>query len=102
MNEIIKINNHDVTVKEYKGQRVVTFKDIDMVHERPEGTAKRNFNDNKDKFIENEDFFSIPYSEFCTEYVPNPPKGGNPNIPVYLVTEQGYLMLVKSLTDDLA
>ena len=102
MNEIIKINNHDVTVKEHKGKRVVTFKDIDMVHERPEGTAKRNFNENKDKFIENEDFFSIPYSEFCTEYVPNPPKGGNPNIPVYLVTEQGYLMLVKSLTDDLA
>ncbi len=102
MNEIIKINNHDVTAKEYKGQRVVTFKDIDAVHERPEGTAKRNFNENKDKFIENEDFFSIPYSEFCTEYVPNPPKGGNPNIPVYLVTEQGYLMLVKSLTDDLA
>ena len=95
MNEIIKINNHDVTAKEYKGQRVVTFKDIDTVHERPEGTAKRNFNENKD-------FFSIPYSEFCTEYVPNPPKGGNPNIPVYLVTEQGYLMLVKSLTDDLA
>ena len=102
MNEIIKINNHDVTAKGYKGQRVATFKDIDAVHERPEGTAKRNFNENKDKFIENEDFFSIPYSEFCTEYVPNPPKGGNPNIPVYLVTEQGYLMLVKSLTDDLA
>lgn len=31
MNEIIKINNHDVKVKEYKGQRVVTFdgKEID-------------------------------------------------------------------------
>lgn len=41
MNEIIKINNHDVAVKEYKGQRVVTFKDIDTVHERPDGTAKR-------------------------------------------------------------
>lgn len=102
MNEIIKINNHDVTVKEYKGQRVVTFKDIDMVHERPDGTAKRNFNDNKKHFIEGEDFFAIPYSEFCTEFVPNPPKGGNPNVPVNLMAEQGYLMLVKSLTDDLA
>ncbi|EOS48331.1 hypothetical protein C810_01421 [Lachnospiraceae bacterium A2] len=102
MNEIIKINNHDVEVKEYKGQRVVTFKDIDTVHERPAGTAKRNFNDNKKHFIEGEDFFAIPYSEFCTEFVPNPPKGGNPNVPVNLMTEQGYLMLVKSLTDDLA
>lgn len=102
MDEIIKINNHDVAVKEYKGQRVVTFKDIDTVHERPDGTAKRNFNDNKKHFIEGEDFFAIPYSEFCTEFVPNPPKGGNPNVPVNLMTEQGYLMLVKSLTDDLA
>ncbi len=102
MNDIIKINNHDILIKEYKGQRVVTFKDIDVVHGRPEGTAKRNFNDNKKHFIEGEDFFTISYSEFCTEYVPNPPKGGNPNIPVNLMTESGYLMLVKSFTDDLA
>ncbi len=102
MNDIIKINNHDISIKEYKGQRVVTFKDIDAVHGRPEGTAKRNFNDNKKHFIEGEDFFTISYSEFCTEYVPNPPKGGNPNIPVNLMTESGYLMLVKSFTDDLA
>lgn len=102
MREIIVVNNHELKVKEFNGQRVVTFKDIDTVHERPEGTAKRNFNDNKKRFIEGEDFFTIPYSEFCTEYVPNPPKGGNPNIPVNLMTESGYLMLVKSFTDDLA
>lgn len=36
--EIEKINNTELSVKVYKGQRVVTFKDIDMVHERPEGT----------------------------------------------------------------
>ena len=33
MNEVIRIGNHDVAIKMYKGQRVVTFKDIDMVHE---------------------------------------------------------------------
>lgn len=42
MNEI-QINNQSLQVKEYKGQRVVTFKDVDTVHGRPEGTAKRNF-----------------------------------------------------------
>lgn len=99
---IVHIGEADISVKEYNGQRVVTFKDIDAVHGRPEGTAKRNFNDNKKHFIEGEDFFTISYSEFCTEYVPNPPKGGNPNIPVNLMTESGYLMLVKSFTDDLA
>lgn len=102
MNDIILINNHKVTVKEFNGQRVVTFKDIDMVHERPDGTAKRSFNENKKRFVENEDFFTIPYSEFCTKYVPNPQKGGNPNVPVTLITEQGYLMLVKPFGDDLA
>ena len=101
MNELVRIQNSDITVKEYRGQRVVTFKDIDLVHERPDGTAKRNFNANKEHFIESEDYFIIPYSEFCTNFVPNS-KGGNPNNEVVLLTEQGYLMLVKSFTDDLA
>lgn len=97
MNEIIKINNHDVTVKEYKGQRVVTFKDIDTVHERLEGTADRNFRENKDKFIKNEDYFYLPKSQN------NEIRGLEiPNRGITVVTEQGYLMLVKSLTDDLA
>lgn len=49
----------------------MTFKDIDFVHERAEGTAKRNFNSNKEKFIEKEDFFLIAYSEFSTKFVQN-------------------------------
>lgn len=101
MNEIIKINNHEVTIKEYKGQRVVTFKDIDMVHERPDGTAGRNFRDNKDKFIEDEDFFYLSGGELrdykqATNFV-----GSNAR-ELILITEQGYLMAVKSLSDDLA
>lgn len=101
MNEIIKINNHDVTAKEYKGQRVVTFKDIDMVHERPDGTAGRNFRDNKDKFIENEDFFYLT-GEKLREYKQATDFVGSNARELVLVTEQGYLMIVKSLTDDLA
>lgn len=100
-NQIVKINNTDLSVKEFNGQRVVTFKDIDMLHERVEGTAKRNFSDNKKHFIENEDYFKMTYKEFSTNFVPNS-KGGNPNNEVVLITESGYLMLVKSLQDDLA
>lgn len=37
MNEIT-IASTNVTVKEYQGQRVITFKDIDTVHQRPDGT----------------------------------------------------------------
>ena len=97
MAEIEKINNTELLVKVYQGQRVVTFKDIDAVHKRPEGTADRNFRENKDKFIQNEDYFCLSKShnhEIRGLEIPN--RG------ITVVTEQGYLMLVKSFTDDLA
>lgn len=49
MNDLVHIQNTDISVKEYRGQRVVTLKDVDMVHERPEGTARRNFNSNRNR-----------------------------------------------------
>lgn len=58
-NKIVKINNNNLSVKEFNGQRVVTFKDIDMLHERVEGTAKRNFSDNKKYFIKNVDYYEL-------------------------------------------
>lgn len=100
-NQLIKINNTDLSVKEFNGQRVVTFKDIDMLHERVEGTAKRNFSDNKKHFIKNVDYYELSKSDVGTDFVltyefdKKAPKG-------MLLTESGYLMLVKSLQDDLA
>ncbi|MDC4242732.1 ORF6N domain-containing protein, partial [Clostridium tertium] len=96
-NQIVKINNADLLVKEFNGQRVVTFKDIDVLHERVDGTAKSNFYENKKHFIENEDYFIITKSlkyEIPTLEIPN--RG------ITVLTESGYLMLVKSLQDDLA
>ena len=61
-NEIVEINSKEVVVKEFRGQRVVTFKDIDRVHERPDGTARRNFNINKNHFILGEDYFCLLYT----------------------------------------
>ena len=95
-NQIVKINNTDLSVKEYKGQRVVTFKDIDMLHERVEGTARKRFNDNKKHFIQNEDYFVLNPDEAGKLFGTIAPNG------LKLVTESGYLMLVKSLQDDLA
>lgn len=97
MSELIKIGNQNITTKEYGNKRVVTFKDIDLVHERPEGTADRNFRENKDKFIEGEDYVILGKSQN------NEIRGLEiPNRGITLITEQGYLMLVKSLTDELA
>lgn len=101
MSEIIKINNNPIQIKELKGQRVVTFRDIDMVHERPEGTAGRNFRENKNRFIENIDFFEINQPDEIRRLGIKRPQGGTPT-KVMLITESGYLMLVKSFTDDLA
>lgn len=93
------VGNHTLPIKEYNNVRVITFKDIDMVHERPDGTARKRFNDNKKYFIEGEDFYKISPSEFRTAIGNMDRRQQND---VTLITESGYLMLVKSFTDDLA
>lgn len=98
-NQIVQINSTDLSVKEFKGQRVVTFKDIDMLHERVEGTAGRNFRENKIHFVENEDFFFIKPADVGNNEIR---RSEINNKGTYLITESGYLMLVKSLQDDLA
>ena len=96
MGDLVHIENTDISIKEYNGHRVVTFKDVDLVHNRPEGTARKRFNDNKKHFIEGEDFFVRKTDEAAKDYGIVAPNG------LVLLTEQGYLMLVKSFTDDLA
>lgn len=101
--DVIKENNpvpiDDLSIKEYKGQRVVTFKDIDEVHGRPEGTASRNFRSNRKRFVENEDFYFIKPLDVLNDEIR---RSEINNSGTYLLTESGYLMLVKSFTDDLA
>ena len=105
MPEIINVNNTDLVVKTWKNQRVVTFKDIDEVHERPEGTARNRFNDNKKRFILGEDYFVItPPDLENTELYEKRTIGIDTVSPrgTIFLTESGYLMLVKSLNDDKA
>ncbi len=95
MNEL-QINNQSIEIKELKGQRVITFKDIDTVHGRTSGTAKRNFYKNKIFMIEGEDYIVRNSYQARNEFGINAPNG------LILITESGYLMIAKSLTDDLA
>ena len=101
MNEVITIENTEMQIREYNGQRVVTFKDIDTVHENKSGTARRNFNRNKKHFIEGEDYFSLTKknSNETNSYIRNITV---PNKGITLLTESGYLMIVKSLNGDIA
>lgn len=96
MNNLVCINQQPIEVKEYKGQKVITFRDIDAVHKRPDGTASRNFRANEKRFILGVDYFRRNSSEAKKEYNISAPNG------LILITESGYLMLVKSFTDDLS
>lgn len=99
MKNEITINGQTLPIREYNGVRIVTFKDIDIVHKRPEGTARKRFNDNRSRFIEGEDYYKISPSEFRTAIGKMDARQKND---VILITETGYLILVKSFTDDLA
>ena len=96
----IQTTNQVPYLKVWNGQRVVTFKDIDEVHNRPSGTAKRNYNKNKKHFIENKDYFKISPYEFRTAFDVDMDERQQNEI--MLFTEVGYLMLVKSFRDDLS
>jgi hypothetical protein len=100
MTNIVKINGTDMQVIEHQGQRVATLAQIDAVHSRPEGTARKRFNDNRDRFIEGDDFIKLSASEIRTRFPGVIAERATED--VTLITEQGYLMLVKSFTDDLA
>lgn len=96
MNELIHIENADISVKEYNGQRVVTFKDIDTVHSRPDGTARKSFWRNRDHFADGEDYFVLNMDEAQGIFNIAAPNG------LALMTEQGYLVLVKPFSNDLS
>lgn len=101
MNGVITIENTEMQIREYNGERVVTFKGIDMVHGNKAGTAKRNFTRNKKHFIENEDFIvatrDISKRDNLSLLNIDVPTRG-----ITLLTESGYLLIAKSFTDDLS
>lgn len=96
----ITIQNTQLPVAEYRGQRVVTFSMIDDVHNRADGTASRAYRENRDRFIEGEDFFRVSTDEIRRGKIY--PLSDMARGTVTFLTETGYLMLAKSLTDDLA
>ena len=107
------INAEIPKIKVWNGQRVVTFKDIDAVHQRPSGTAKTAFNRNRKRFIAGVDYFVITRSEFqksvketleFQKYAKDTLEsfGDIPNRGLTVLTETGYLMVVKPFTDDLS
>lgn len=97
--QVISIANNDLTILEHQGKRVVTLAMVDQVHQRPAGTAKRNFHENRSRFEEGKHYFLVSRAcadEFRTLGVDIPNRG------LTVLTERGYLLLVKSFTDELS
>lgn len=99
MTELVNVEGTELAVREWNGQRVVTFRDIDNAHGVKPGSAKRNFIRNKRHFIENEDYF-IATRDSLKSVNLTPLNVDVPTRGITLITEMGYLMLAKSFTDD--
>ncbi len=104
MNEIIAVNDTNIKIREWNNQRVVTFNDIDRVHGKAEGTAKRTFHKYKQYFTENHDYFIVKPEDFqkyatCTFGV----KAKEiPNRGITFITESGYLKITKPISGEKA
>lgn len=95
----VTIVDTTIPIIEYEGHRVIRFVDIDRLHQRPEGTARKRFADNKDRFVEGKHFYLVDSSQksvFRTFNIEIPARG------LTLITERGYSLLVKSFNDDFA
>ncbi len=89
------INNVPLPPIEVNGERVITLGMIDEVHERTSGTARKRFNDHRRRMKEGLHYFVRKTDEAAALGI-KAPNG------LILLAERGYLMLVKSLNDDLA
>lgn len=54
---IAVIGETQISILFFNAQPVITLAMMDQVHGRPEGTARRNFNEHKDKLIADKDYF---------------------------------------------
>lgn len=100
MENIVNVEGTELGIREYNGQRVVTFRDIDEVHHRPHGTAYRNFRANKRFFNEGRDYITVHKKNQNDEIrllgIAVPQRG------ITIITERGYLKVIKSFNDELS
>ncbi|NYF21930.1 hypothetical protein HDC36_003406 [Xanthomonas sp. JAI131] len=101
MTTTITVNHVELSVLEHQGQRVITLAQVDAAHARPAGTARRNFNEHRERFVEGADFFEVNQPDEIRSLGLSRPQGGTPDR-VILLSETGYTMLVKPFNDDLA
>lgn len=96
----LEINGIKIERKEYKGVPVLTVWDISEVHNREAKTIGQSFSRNRKNLIENEDYFVMKQEEFSGSHFLTQKNIPNNVKEIFLFTQTGYLMLVKSFKDD--
>lgn len=91
----------NLSPREWNGQRVVSFSDIDEVHGKKNGTARKCFSRNRKHFVEGLDYIILTKNNQMGQNV-TLGISSIPNRGITLLTESGYLMVVKSFDDDLS
>ncbi len=94
MSQFMQINGQQLPVHEIKGQRVITIHQIAQLHQVNEKNVTTNFANNKRHFVEGKDFFKTVQKA--------PTKNSLVERERLYFTESGYLMLTKSMKDDLS
>jgi hypothetical protein len=100
MGQLIKVLDKEILPLVINGIPVMTFKMIDEVHDRVEDAAGRSFRQNRNRFIEGEDYLKISSGEIRRSQpaaISSQARGD-----MIVMTESGYLMIVKSFSDDRA
>jgi hypothetical protein len=95
----ISISGKNFPIVQFDGKPVITLAMVDQMHGRKAGTASDNFKNNRTRFEDRKHFYLIDYSkkgEFSPFGITIPTRG------LIVLTERGYLLLAKSLTDDKA
>lgn len=104
MNNLVKAGNEDISVVEWKGQRVITTALLAEAYETSVDNVKMNFNRNKENFIEGKHYFLLQgedLREFKSKVTDSYPVKSNVN-QLYLWTERGANRHCKILDTDKA
>lgn len=112
---LVSIDGKSVQRIFYKGVPVVTLEMIATFHGLDKKIADDNFSNNNSRLILDEDYYQVPYDTWKVILAPENfgnrdslkrnmtknERGGHRGYMIFL-TLTGYMMLVKSFTDDLA
>lgn len=94
--DTVVINDYQIAIKEYNGERVLSFNDIDLTLRRSEGASRRSFRNNRNFFEEGIDYYKVPADRFNEEV------GQNEHLhsEITLLTKSGYIALTSCFKND--